>query len=157
MKVADAELAVALAELESLKRSGGSSELALKRAELALARARLAREKATNRHHIFTHYTKDSVIKELTMALEKARSDELSRMATVELEESKEKKLERQIAACRLVAPIDGTVVYADGFQPEPPNTYGPPPVRIGEGAPVRERQPIVRIVPTSPDVPRER
>jgi predicted deacylase len=39
-------------------------------------------------------------------------SNELSRQATWEFEQSKERKLERQIAACTITAPTDGYVGY---------------------------------------------
>ena len=49
-------------------------------------------------------YTKDKTIKELESEVEKARSDELAKKATWELEAGKEKKLEKQIAACKIKA-----------------------------------------------------
>ena len=53
------------------------------------------------------------------MKRETARSNELAKGATWELETSKEKMLEKQIAACTLVAPVDGTVVHAGSFRGE--------------------------------------
>jgi hypothetical protein len=56
------------------------------------------------------------------------------------LEKTKETKLERQIVACTITAPADGTVVHAE---------------QIEIGATLRERQLILRIVPppqVSPD-----
>ena len=73
--------------------------------------------------------------------VEKARSNELAKKATWELQVSKEKKLVRMITNCRILAPSDGTLVYAnpgDGRR------------LIEEGATVRERQVLFEIVPES-------
>jgi RNA polymerase sigma factor (sigma-70 family) len=127
--VAERELAVAQGQLES----GDASGLGRKRAELDLARAKLALEKARNRLHILTQYTKHQQTLGLEMAVKKARSDELSKGATWELEKGKEQQLERMIAACTIVAPTDGTVVYSGRLEP---------------GATIRERDSLMRIVP---------
>ena len=97
-------------------------------------------------------YTKPKKIKELQSSVEKARAEELAKKAILALEDMKEKKLERQIASCRIVAPMDGTLVYA------PPNnnrvvqkrdgTLVNMPAVIEEGATVRERQILFEIVP---------
>ena len=71
--------------------------------------------------------------------MEKTRSNELAKQALWELEKSKVKKLERQIAACEIRAPRDGILVYA----------YANPPVGhplIELGATVRERQSLFQI-----------
>src|SRR5262249_50837210 len=58
---------------------------------------------------------------------------------TWDLENTKQKKLEVQIENCRLVAPGDGLVVYAND-----PNRFGgSSQPQIEEGAVVRERQKI--------------
>jgi HlyD family secretion protein len=148
-KVAKLELTVAEEELKTAKSVGGKTELALKQSELAVVRARLAQQKAENRLHIFTQYTKDRTIKELALKRETAHSIELAKGATWELETSKEKKLEKQIAACILVAPVDGTVVHANTLGQDSPTENRLRRSHIEEGAEVRERQLILRIVPT--------
>src|SRR5262249_39122485 len=77
--------------------------------------------------------------------VEKARSDELSKQAAWELERGKEEKLERQIAACTLIAPVDGLVVYAN----DPNRAFGRNQPQIEEGATVRERQKILSLPDT--------
>ena len=84
-------------------------------------------------------YTKDKTIKELESEVEKARSDELAKKATWELETGKEKKLEKQIAACKIMAPSDGLVVYAN----DPTRAFMSNTPQVEEGAQVRERQKI--------------
>ncbi len=121
LKIAQAELALAEEQRDAKKLVGGADQLEVKLSELAIARAKLALEKAGNRLHVLGHYTKDKQTRELATHLESSRSTELAKKATWELEKSKEKKLERQIAACTFKAPIDGTLVYygnSPGRQP---------------------------------------
>ena len=84
-------------------------------------------------------YTKDKTIKELESEVEKAHSDELAKQETWELEKDKEAKLEKQIENCKLLAPGDGIVVYAN----DPSRFGGSNQPQIEEGATVRERQKI--------------
>ncbi len=115
--------------------------------ELALKKARFALEQSQSKRKVLVDYTKAKTIKELQSDVEKARSDELAKKATMELEMSKEKKLERQIAACKLRAPNDGLVVYAN----DPNRAFGSNQPQIEEGATVRERQKIFSL----PDISR--
>ncbi len=141
LKIAQAELALAEEERDAKKLIGGPGHLQVKLSELAVARAKLAVEKAGNRIHVLTHYTKGRQTRDLATQRESSRSTELAKKATWELEKSKEKKLERQIAACSIRAPIDGTVVYHANS----------PGRTIEEGATVRERQLLFQIVPYPP------
>jgi RND family efflux transporter MFP subunit len=118
----------------------GYVSLATKNAEeLSLKKARFTLEQSQSKRKVLVDYTKGKTIKELQSEVEKAKSDELAKKATMELETSKEKKLEKQIAACRLLAPNDGLVVYAN----DPNRAFGSNQPQIEEGATVRERQKI--------------
>jgi hypothetical protein len=146
--IAEAELALAEEEHKAIKaRQHNQSELM--RAELATTRARFAVEKSKNRLHVLNQYTKDQRTRELSNTVELTRSNERVKKATLELEREKEKKLERQIAACSIVAPIDGTVVYADRVGMQAEGGAGSQLQRIGVGATVLEQQLILRVVPT--------
>ena len=61
-------------------------------------------------------------------------------------------KLEKQIASCRIVAPSDGTLVYAapnrNRVVQKRDGTLVNMPAVIEEGATVRERQKLFEIVP---------
>jgi HlyD family secretion protein len=140
MKVAESELALGKEQLEATKAVGGNNKLDIMRAELAIARANLAREKARNRLHLLTDYTKGKQNNALISAIEKTRSEELAKKAVLTLEISKVEKLELQIASCTITVPRDGTLIYAN-----PPSG----PRYIEEGATVRERQLIFQIIPT--------
>ncbi len=115
--------------------------------ELTLKKAVFALEQAQSKLKVLLDYTKAKTIKELQSEVEKARSDELAKKATWELEVSKEKKYEKQIAACEIKAPNDGLVVYAN----DPNRAFGSNAPQIEEGATVRERQKIFSL----PDIAR--
>jgi HlyD family secretion protein len=102
-------------------------------AEMAIPREKAALEVAQTRLKVLEKFTFDKTMRGLESEVEKTRSNELIRQATWELEKNKEAKLRRQIASCKLLAPSDGIVVYAN-----PPWTH--------EGATVRERQKIFSI-----------
>jgi RND family efflux transporter MFP subunit len=128
-----------LAELEVEDRLDSS--------EQTIAREKTALELAKSRQETLENYTKDKTIKTLALEVERKRPDELAKRATWELAKSKAKKLERQIAACQIIAPSDGIVVYAN-----PPRQGANGRLsHIEEGAQVRERQKIF----TLPDLAR--
>jgi HlyD family secretion protein len=141
IKIAEADLALAEDNLEELKGQKADSKK-LRTAGLVTMKARFALERGQSRRKTLLEFTKPKRMKELQSELEKARSNELAKHATWELQGSKEKKLEKQIAACEIRAPRDGTLVYAnpgDGRR-----------TLIEEGATVRERQLLFEIVPDS-------
>ena len=81
------------------------------------------------------------MIKQLTNDIDRAKSEELRKQSAWQLEQSKEKKRVKQIERCILKAPGDGVIVYAN----DPNRIRGG--VQIEEGANVRERQLIFRVV----------
>ena len=115
----------------------------IQEAELSLDRHRQSLADAEGKREILRKYTRPRTVKEREGEVRKARSDELARGATWELEKNKENKLEKQIANCTLVAPSDGCVVYAN----DPTRLAARSISQIEEGATVRERQKILSIV----------
>jgi RND family efflux transporter MFP subunit len=106
--------------------------------KVSLQQKVFAFEQAQTKKAVLEKYTRDKTIKELQSEVEKAKSDELAKQQTWELEKDKEAKLEKQIKNCKLFAPGDGIVVYAND-----PSRFGSTSVQIEEGAAVRERQKI--------------
>jgi HlyD family secretion protein len=117
----------------------------LEATELTLVREKSALERTKIKQNLLEHFTKPRTIKELKADVERKRSDELAKKATWELEVSKARKLERQIAACVIKAPADGIFSYAN----VPELVAGRTP-QIEEGATVRERQKIFRVIDLS-------
>ncbi len=115
----------------------------LEEAEQALERERRSLTQAEARRDLLENFTRDKTVKELEADIRKARGLELARERAWELEKRKARKLEEQIAACTLVAPRDGTVIYAN----DPSRMFRANVSQIEEGATVRERQLIVRLL----------
>ena len=115
--------------------------------KLTVQKSAFSLEQAQTKRKVLEQYTKEKTIKELKSEVEKARSDELAKQSTWELEKSKEAKLRKQISYCKLIAPSDGLVVFAND-----PNRFGGQQTpQIEEGATVRERQKIFSL----PDISR--
>ncbi len=107
--------------------------------KVTLQQKNFALEQSQTKRRVLQDFTKEKTIKELKSDVEKARSDELAKEQTWDLEQKKQAKLERQISNCKLFAPDDGLVVYAND-----PNRFGgSSQPQIEEGATVRERQKI--------------
>ena len=114
----------------------------LEAAEQAVPRATMAHEQAQTKLEVLKEFTSIRTIRQLEGAVKKALSDEQARKATWEQEKAREAKLERQIRSCKIVAPADGVVIYAND-----PNRFGRGNApQIEEGAIVRERQRIFHI-----------
>ncbi len=150
IKIAEAELAIAEDAVEAAREEFNKTERPGRKksiAELQLKKARYALELAQSRRKVLVNYTKGKRIKELKSAVEKERLDELAKKTVWELEESKRRKLEQQVTARTIKAPIDGIVVYA---KPQNPLSDGGMMMTftIEEGATVYMRQLLFEIVP---------
>lgn len=108
--------------------------------KLALQKAEFTKKETDTKLMVLQKYTRVKQVKDLQANVEKAISDELAKKQTLDLEKSKEAKLNRQIAKCTLLAPNDGLVVYANENQMMRGGGNQP---QIEEGAQVRERQKI--------------
>ena len=106
---------------------------------------RLDLETTMGQLDLLKQYSLDKTTRRLQVEVEKARSDELARQSAWELEKSRIAKVERQIQACTLVAPGDGYLVHAND-----PGRVGGRIIQIEEGANVRERQKLFRVIDLS-------
>jgi HlyD family secretion protein len=111
--------------------------------EQSISREKAALERAKVKRETFERFTREKTLKALTLEVERARPEELAKLAISQLEQSTVTSLERQIASCELKAPTDGIVAYA---HPPRATANRPAPDQIAEGAQVRERQKIVSI-----------
>jgi multidrug resistance efflux pump len=92
-----------------------------------------ALEQAKTRMVVLEKYTKDKTVKELQGEVEKARLEETARETAYERELEAEAWLKVQVENCKVVAPVSGRVRL---FR------------TVEEGATVRERQLLFRIIP---------
>lgn len=115
-------------------------------AELARARADLVRHKAElvltqTRLKTLKTVTKPQRELEIEITARKARSDASTKAAILKIEREREAKLRTMIRKCKIVSTAAGMVQYANPAEPRP-NT-----IWIEEGALIRERQVILRIL----------
>lgn len=106
---ADMEIAQATAvrlRAEELAKSGAAAD------KLALAEAQSGERKARAKKAILLKYTEAKDLKALQGEVFKARAEELAREGAWQRERLTGEKLRRAIDACKVVAPIDGTVGY---------------------------------------------
>jgi HlyD family secretion protein len=107
--------------------------------ELGVQKARLALEKLQRKRETLEKFTRDKTIKILQSKVERARSEELAKKAIYAREQSARDHLLEQIEKCKVLAPADGTVTYAQ---------------TIEEGAEVVKGQLLFRIAPGPPAAP---
>lgn len=164
MVIAEEELNRAKERLEyseKLSKKGYISSSEVESDRLAVIKAQNSLNVAKEKMRVLEEYTKPRQTKDLESKLDEAKrkldrvkseskakesqseSAMLAQKLTTETEESTLRKLEKQLDKCKIFAPVDGMVVYAND-----PNSMmrGQPQLQIEEGASVRERQKIIRI-----------
>ena len=113
----------------------------LESTEQTLMREQVSLEKAQGQLNLLDKYTKDRMIRDLSSQARRTEIGGAGEGADPPIERDKETRLERQIVNCKLIAPGDGVVVYAND-----PNRFGSIRPQIEEGATVRERQIIFSV-----------
>jgi multidrug resistance efflux pump len=101
--------------------------------KIGVEKKKFALDKAQTKLNVLERYTRERTIKKLQSEVEKAKGEESLRQATLVREKATEDRLTRQIANCKLLAPVTGRVHY-----PRP----------IEEGATVGLRQLLCVVIP---------
>jgi hypothetical protein len=101
--------------------------------ELNVQRARLALDQAQGKKVTLEKYTKERTVKGLQGAVEKARAQELVVQAALAREQAVQDQLKKQIESCKVLAPVNGRLLYPRGIE---------------EGAEVSKGQLLFRVVP---------
>lgn len=86
-------------------------------------------------------FTAPKILKELQARIEAVRTDYFAIKNAYQLEIDRQKKIETMIENCKLFAPRDGIVVYANES-----NMWGRTEAQIQEGASVREGQAVFKV-----------
>ncbi|WP_237722735.1 sigma-70 family RNA polymerase sigma factor [Singulisphaera acidiphila] len=108
--------------------------------EQTLVREKKGIELAKIKHDVLEKYRRNKTIHLLKLDIETARGAEFAKRQTLDRERKKGANLEDQIRFCKLYAPNDGLVLYANA----PGGIAGQPTIK--QGATVRERQIIVTV-----------
>lgn len=106
----------------------------------AVVKASKELELARQKLDVFKRFTRDRMIAELRAEIEKQVANQEAKNFTLQLSEEREKEMEEQIAKCRVVAPNDGMVVYAND------SDRGDSSIVIEEGVLIRDGQEIIRL-----------
>lgn len=155
LQIAEANINIAQENLRSsenllehtrkMSRKGFVTSLQVEADEFSVERSKLELQSAKTAKLVLEKFTKDKMLKELVAKREAARALVASEQAAFDLEQAKERRLERQLGNCEIKAPQNGIVIYANdqgggrGFS----SNSG---VKIEEGATVRESQTILRL-----------
>ena len=99
-------------------------------------------DRIQSKQNLLGTLTHSKKLGELGAAVEKSRSDEQVKLSVLELEKTREAKLKAQLAACKIVAAVDGLVLHAT----DPARSVDSGQSQVEEGMPVRERQKILSI-----------
>jgi HlyD family secretion protein len=124
---------------EKLMAKGYITELQLEADQFAVEKAQKELEAARTKLDVLARFTKAKMIKQLESDIVSNRAKWKAEESSYQLEVSKLKEIEEQIANCTILAPSEGQVTYAhkESWRDE---------VVIEEGILVRERQVIVRL-----------
>jgi len=98
-------------------------------------------EEAQGMRERLEKFTAPRILKELQARIEAVRTDFYAIKNAYQLEVDRQKKIEEMIANCKLFAPREGIVVYANES-----NMWGRSEAQIAEGATVREGQAVFKV-----------
>jgi HlyD family secretion protein len=98
-------------------------------------------EEAQGMRERLEKFTAPRILKELQARIEAVRTDYFAIKNAYQLEVDRQKKIEEMIENCKLFAPRDGIVVYANES-----NMWGRSEAQIAEGATVREGQAVFKV-----------
>jgi RND family efflux transporter MFP subunit len=126
---------------ENLSRKGYRTKTQLEADKFAEEKAKLDLALAKQNLDVYRDFTKDRMIAEFKAEIKKQEANVEATQYTVELSRSREGELEEEVANCRITAPVDGMVVYANEN-----DRRGDASFVIEEGALIRDGQPIVML-----------
>lgn len=124
-----------------LNRKGYITRTQLEADEFAEEKAEQDEKLAKQTLKVYREFTKDRMIAEFTAEIEKQEANLEAADYTWKLSQAREKEITTQIANCRVTAPSDGMVIYANET-----DRRGDASFVIEEGALLRDGQPIFRL-----------
>lgn len=129
---------------ENLNRKGYITKTQLDADKFAVVKAEKDLTLAAQKLSLFEKYTRDRMISEFSAEIEKQKANLEAAEFKLKLSQFRVKELQQQVDNCRIVAPNDGMVVYANDLD------RGENALVIEEGVLVRDGQPIIRMPDTT-------
>ncbi len=126
---------------ENLARKGYVTQAQLKADKFALIKAKKELDLAISKLDVYKNFTQHRMIAELRAEIKKQEANLKASQYTWDLSKSRLKYYTQQVDNCKIVAPSDGQVVYANEI-----DGRGDSGIVIEEGVNVREGQPIIRL-----------
>ena len=126
---------------ETLSRKGYRTKTQLQADVFAEDKAKLDLQLAKQNLEVYTKFTRERTEAELGAEIKKQEANREASVFTSQLSNSRQEELQRELDNCRIVAPADGMVVYANET-----DRRGDASFVIEEGAMLRDGQPIVRL-----------
>lgn len=126
---------------KTLNRKGYITKTQLEADEFANQKAIEDEKLAKQTLKVYREFTKDRMIAEFTAEIEKQEANLEAADYTWKLSKDREQEIATQIANCRVTAPSDGMVIYANET-----DRRGDASFVIEEGALLRDGQPIFRL-----------
>jgi multidrug resistance efflux pump len=130
-----------LAWSRDMLKKGFRTPFQVKGDELALQQTAIALSEAQGMLERLTKYTGPKIIKSLQANVEAIKADKLMQEATFYLEDSRLKRIRKNIEHCTVKAPNEGIVVYANDTNP-----WGMVMAQIDQGVTLRQDQPIFNL-----------
>lgn len=130
---------------KKLATKGYVNELQLEADEFAVEKSQKELEAANTKLKVLDEFTKAKTLKQLESDILIAKAKWKANQNSYQLELNKLKDIEDQIAKCTIIAPQNGTVMYAHER-----DRHGNSDFIVEEGAIVRERQAILEIPDSS-------
>ena len=133
-----------LQHTERLARKGYVTTLQLEAQQFAVQRSKLDLDAAKTAKNVLEKFTRPKMLEDLESKRDSAEARMRSEQAACDLEKQRLDRLETQLVQCKVYAPQDGMVIYANEQSSRMSSSSSS--VKIEEGAAIRERQAIVRL-----------
>jgi HlyD family secretion protein len=135
---------LAMSSAERLSARGIVTSLQLEGDQFAVEKAKNELLGAQTKLDVLRKYTRRKMLTQLESDIASAKAKWDAELKTLELEQSKKKDIEDQIAKCTIRAPHAGQVVYANKFSSSRGSSTAE--FVVEPGAVVREQQPLIRL-----------
>ncbi|MEZ6097047.1 MAG: HlyD family efflux transporter periplasmic adaptor subunit [Pirellulaceae bacterium] len=122
----------------TLNRKGFVTKTQLDADQYAVEKAKLDLDLAIQKLEVYERFTRERTLAEYKAEIEKQGANLEAAQFTLELSQNRTREIESQIEACRILAPNDGQLVYANEV-----DRRGDASFVIEEGATLRDGQPI--------------